>query len=88
MVTLKIAYWDRVSYTSCNSEIKRTEELSAENEDKLFELFYEKNNSLRYCNGSYYEFVDKADQERYISWVKSLDHARSFKLYYGNGVVD
>lgn len=88
MLTLKINYWDRVSYTSCNSEIKRTEDLSAETEDALFELFYKKNNQLKYCNGSFYQFVDNADQERYISWVQGLDHARSFNLYYGNGVVD
>ena len=88
MITLKIAYWDRISYTSSGSEIKRVEDLSAENEDALFEIFYKKNNQLRYCNGSFYQFVDDADQERYRSWVKGLDHARSFNLYYGGGVVD
>ena len=56
MLTLKINYWDRVSYTSCNSEIKRTEDLSAETEDALFESFYKKNNQLKYCNGAYYKF--------------------------------
>ena len=88
MVTLAINYWDRVSYTNCNSEIKRTEDLSAETEDALFELFYEKNNRLRYCNGAYYKFVNNEDQERYQEWNKNLTHERSFNLYYGNGVVD
>jgi len=88
MLTLKINYWDRVSYTSCNSEIKKTEDLSAETEDALFEMFYKKNNQLKYCNGAYYEFVDKTDQNRYQEWIKNLSHARSFNLFYGGGVVD
>ncbi len=88
MITLKIAYWDRISYTSCDSEIKRIEDLSAETEDSLFELFYKKNNRLKYCNGSYYKFVDNANQERYQEWNKNLSKARSFDLYYGGGVVD
>ena len=88
MLTLKINYWDRVSYTSCNSEIKKTEELSAETEDALFEIFYKKNNRLQQCNGAYYKFDDKADQSRYQEWIKNLSHDRSFNLYYGGGVVD
>lgn len=88
MITLKINYWDRVSYTSCRSEIKRTEDLTAETEDALFEKFYKLNNQLRYCNGSCYKFVDEADQDRYIQWHKGLSKERSFNLYYGNGVVD
>ena len=88
MITLKIAYWDKISYTSCGSEIKSTADLTAETEDALFEQFYKKNNQLRYCNGSYYKFVDNADQDRYIVWLKDLDKQRSFNLYYGNGVVD
>ena len=88
MITRKIAYWDRISYTSCSSEIKRTEELQAETEDALFEAFYKMNNRLRYCNGSYYKFVDKADEVRYSAWRQALSHQRSFNLYYGGGVVD
>lgn len=87
MVILKVAYWDRIDYTG-RSEVKRVEDLSAENEDALFEIFYKKNNQLKYCNGSFYEFVDGYDQERYRSWVKNLDHTRSFNLFYGDGVVD
>ena len=87
MITLKIEYWDRVS-TSYNSEVKRTEDLSAETEDALFESFYKKNNSLRYCNGSYYKFADSKDQDRYQEWNRNLSKSRSFNLYYGNGVVD
>ena len=88
MLTLKLNYWDRISYTSSGSEIKRTEDLSAETEDALFEAFYKKNNQLKYCNGAFYKFVDDADQDRYIEWNKNLEHSRSFNLYYGGGVVD
>ena len=62
--------------------------LAAETEDALFEEFYKKNNQLRYCNGSYYEFQNPKTQEQYRNWEKSLSHSRSFELYYGNGVVD
>jgi hypothetical protein len=62
--------------------------LAAETEDTLFEKFYKKNNELRYCNGSYYEFQDPEQQKKYQEWRKNLSHSRSFELYYGNGVVD
>lgn len=88
MIKTKINYWDRVSYTSCNSEIKKTEDLQAETEDALFEAFYKLNNSLRYCNGSYYTFVAVGDEVRYKKWLQNLSHERSFNLYYGGGVVD
>jgi hypothetical protein len=88
MITTKIAYWDKVSYTSCDSEIKIIEDLSAETEDALFEAFYKLNNSLRYCNGSYYQFVNAVDETNYYKWRQNLSHERSFGLYYGGGVVD
>jgi hypothetical protein len=62
--------------------------LAAETEDALFEEFYKKNNELKYCNGSYYEFQNPEQQEKYKEWKKNLSHSRSFELYYGNGVVD
>jgi hypothetical protein len=62
--------------------------LAAETEDALFEEFYKKNNQLRYCNGSYYEFQKPEKQKEYEEWRKNLSHSRSFELYYGNGVVD
>ena len=62
--------------------------LVAETEDALFEEFYKKNNELRYCNGSYYEFQNPEKQKEYQEWRKNLSHSRSFNLYYGNGVVD
>jgi hypothetical protein len=62
--------------------------LAAETEDALFEEFYKKNNQLRYCNGSYFEFQNPEQQEKYQEWRNNLSHSRSFELYYGNGVVD
>ena len=85
----KLEYWDRESYTTCNSIIKRIEEISYEDDIDLFEKFYKKNNSLRYCNGSYYKFEDKQIEQKYNEWLKSDDYKKkSFNLYYGNGVVD
>jgi len=82
-------YYDRVSYTSIHSEIKKQKEIEADNEIDLFEQFYKLNNSLRYCNGSYYKFQDKDWENKYSDWLKSDDYKKkSFELYYGNGVVD
>jgi len=79
-----IVYFDRYNPQYSN----RTEILTAETEDALFEEFYKKNNQLRYCNGCYFEFKDSVKQEEYKEWRKNLSHSRSFELYYGGGIVD
>jgi hypothetical protein len=82
-------YWDKIDYTSINSEIKRQQEIESNNEIEMFEKFYKLNNSLRYCNGSYYKFQNKEWENKYQQWLKSDDYkSKSFNLYYGNGVVD
>lgn len=82
-------YWDKIDYRSVFSEIKSQKELEANNEIEMFEKFYKLNNSLRYCNGSYYKFQDNQWEEKYQAWLKSDDYKKkSFALYYGNGVVD
>ncbi len=82
-------YWDKIDYRSVFSEIKRQEELEANNDIEMFEKFYKLNNSLRYCNGSYYKFQDNQWEKKYQAWLKSDDYKKkSFQLYYGNGVVD
>jgi hypothetical protein len=83
-------YWDRKDYQySWESEIKKQEIIEADDDIAIFEKFYKMNNSLRYCNGSYYKFNDKQWQDRYNEWLKTDDYkSKSFNLYYGNGVVD
>ena len=82
-------YWDKIDYTSIRSEIKTTKEIEGTDEIDLFEQFYKLNNSLRYCNSSYYKFQDKEWENKYNQWLKSDDYKKkSFNLYYGNGVVD
>lgn len=82
-------YWDRINYNSINSEIKRQQEINSDNDIEIFEQFYKLNNSLRYCNGSYYKFQDKEWENKYQQWLKSEDYkSKSFMLYYGGGVVD
>lgn len=86
---VQLNYFDKVSYTSCDSEIKRQEEIEGSNNIDIFEQFYNKNNSLRYCNGSYYEFQDKEWKQKYNEWLHSDDYKnKSFELYYGGGIVD
>ena len=76
-------------YQDTTSEIIKQIEIEEENEIELFERFYKLNNSLRYCNESYYKFQDKEWEDKYNQWLKSEDYKqKSFNLYYGNGVVD
>ena len=62
--------------------------ISEGTEEDIFKEFYAKNNSLRYCNGSHYEFQDADLKHRYDAWYKSLSKATTFNMYYGNGIVD
>ena len=77
-------------FLDTKSVIKSTKEITDTTEIGLFEQYYRLNNSLRYCNGSYYKFQDKQWEEKYNEWLKSDDYKnKSFNLYYGrNGVVD
>jgi len=81
MQTLKAVYFDNYKPT------EKTKEFSGET-DQIFEEFYRLNNSLRYCNGSYWKFMEQGRQQEYHDWLKGLSKERSFKLYYGNGIVD
>jgi hypothetical protein len=79
-------------YQDQTSEVVRQEIIEGNTEIELFEKFYKLNNSLRYCNGSYYKFVyDKKHnwEIKYKAWINSEDYKKkSFDLYYGGGVVD
>ncbi len=66
----------------------RIEEISGESEDEIFEDFERKNNRLRYCNGSYYDFAEEEDKANFKKWKSGLSESRSFELFYGNGTVD
>ena len=94
-----IDYWDTLRetkrypeggyYESQTRTCIRTEALNGESEIEIFEKFYKKNNQLRYCNGSYYLWTSKEWDDKYAAWLKSDDYkAKSFNLFYGNGVVD
>ena len=82
-----IEYWDKVSYTTSASEIKRTETWYNTKEG-IFKKFDKQNNRLRYCNGSYFKFEDETLNTEYLNWYKSLSESVKFNMYYGNGIVD
>jgi len=99
MLKVLLNYWDLHRetrqyesggyYQHQESKITRTEEIEAKTDIELFEIFYKKNNSLRYCNGSYYKWAEKEMELKYSEWLKSDDYKKkSFNLFYGNGVVD
>ena len=67
----------------------KTKDIEHTTEIDLFEQFEKLNNRLRYCYGSYYKFQDKQLELKYKEWLRSDDYkAKSFNLYYGNGIVD
>lgn len=85
-ITIKLDYYDRVDNRSVIINVK---EITSDSEIGLFEQFEVLNNSLRYCNGCYYKFQDKTMEVKYFEWLKSDDYKKkSFKLYYGGGIVD
>lgn len=88
-MTVELNYWDVLDRTNPKSEIIKQVEIEADTEIEVFETFYKKNNSLRYCNGSHYTFVSDEWKSKYDDWRKSDDYkSKSFNLFYGNGVVD
>lgn len=83
-----IDYYDRPDRCSIHSKLSRSEEVEFASEDMLFEELFKRNNSLRYCSGSYWKFQDKENENKYYIWLKGLSKERSFNLFYGNGIVD
>lgn len=76
-------------YLDTKSVVTKTEEHEVETpEDKenLFKTIYHRNNSLRYCNGSYWKFVDKSIEAEYHGAF--MRKYNTISNYYGNGVVD
>ena len=80
--TFKVEYWNSV-YKGAPSKLVKTEDWPYTRES--FELFYQKNNSLRYCNGSFYNIVDPEIEKEYREFHKEYN---TIENYYGNGVVD
>lgn len=56
--------------------------------DEVCEKLDVLNNKLRYCNGHYYKFDSTDMQLKFKLWYDLIPDARSFSLYYGNGIVD
>jgi hypothetical protein len=81
---IEVDYWDRLDCFKTNSELVRTEEWEG-TEEEIFIKLYEHNNSLRYCNGSYYKIKDKDINKRYMEFHSKYN---TIEHYYGGGVVD
>jgi hypothetical protein len=82
---IQVDFWEPNEHYK--SVVVRTEDWD-DTKENIFKQFYEENNRLRYCNGSYFKFKDETIQKEYIEWYKSLDYNTTFNMYYGNGVVD
>ena len=84
-----VDYYDILDRKNPKSKIIDQEKIKGSTEIEVFEKFYSMNNSLRYCNDSYYKFQSKIWNEKYLAWLESDDYKKkSFDLYYGNGTVD
>lgn len=92
-----IEYWSPVNktvvtetgfrYLDTKSDITKVEAWEGTKE-QIFKRFYKENNSLRYCNGSYYKFEDSTLRTEYQKWYNGLNKSTKFSMFYGNGVVD
>jgi len=80
---IKIGYWDLVGNEKIYSQLIRTETLVGSKED-IFKEFYKRNNSLRYCNGSYWKFISEIVQKEYKEIFYPKYNTASH--YYGNFV--
>ena len=98
-MTTSLEYWNPQNksvvtesgfrYRDTSSALTKIVEVEYKDNIDLFEQFYKLNNSLRYCNGSFYEFKDDEFHKLYLEWLQSDDYKKkSFNLYYGNGIVD
>ena len=87
IVEMEVSYWDRADRLTSTSTIQRTEKWKGTKEE-IFKRFDKENNSLRYCNGSYYKFDKQSHQNEYIAWYGALDEGTKFNMFYGNGIVD
>lgn len=78
---------DGFSYLSSKSCINRFETFKGTKEE-IFKRFEKENNRLKYCNGSFYKFVNNKLYKEFRNWYDSLSKSKQFDMYYGNGVVD
>ena len=77
------------SYITTESVVTKTEEHeinSDEDKENVFKMIYHRNNSLRYCNGSHWLFVDKTIENEYRT--SFMQKYNTISNYYGNGTVD
>lgn len=68
--------------------VKKTYTTHTDTLDALFADLEKINNRHRYCNGISYSLEDSNAQRKYRLWQRIIPYARSFELFYGNGVVD
>jgi len=80
---MKVEYWN-TPYQGARSELVRTEDWP--DTDESFAQYYQLNNRLKYCNGSYYKFVSDKVQKRYNE--EFFDKYHTIENYYRGGVVD
>lgn len=71
-------------YEKSESVLNRTEEWEG-TENEIFLRFYKSNNSLKYCNGTFYEFTDREVAKRYS---ENFNDLHTIENYYGAGIVD
>jgi hypothetical protein len=80
---MKVEYWN-AAYRGAKSELVRTEDWP--DTEESFVKFYDLNNSLKYCNGCHYMFVDEDVNERYRKEFFQKHH--TIDNYYKGGIVD
>lgn len=77
-------------YLDTTSVVTHTERFilrTDEDKEQMFRTLYHRNNSLRYCNGSYWKIKDNPKLEREYRG-EFMDRYNTIQNYYGGGVVD
>lgn len=84
---IEIAFYDREDEFTSRSTLKRTEKRKG-TLDSIFEYYDRENNRLRYCNGTYYKFVNSHYSQLFRVWHDLNDSVRNFNNYYLGSFVD
>ena len=92
---MRIAFFDTVTTTKVTEtgmryrdekSVKIREEVWEGDRDTLFAKFYHSNNRLKYCNGTYFKFVDFKTERDYKE--NFLPGYNTIGNYYNGGIVD
>jgi hypothetical protein len=74
MITMPVLFYNTDCYGK--SLLPEARQITGATRDECFVDFFKKNNRYKYCNGTYYEFVDPVDSDEYHNkWFTLKNYA-------------